>query len=143
MSGYKSDARRTKALVQTYERLVLASHRMHRFHICDKVIIDTYLERLRGNSWDERECRDDEEFLKFEKELWSQMYPEQATALAEEDEVSVEAAAEVELKASSESGNLPNDQLDEGSLLAQWMDDPANGDVMALSLPSAGGAGAD
>ena len=141
MSGYKSEARRNNALIRTYERLVIASHRMHRFHICDKVIIEAYLKRIREKSWDDQECRDDEEFLKFEKELWSQMYPEQARALDEEDMVSAEVGAEAELTSSSDSNNLPTDSLDEGDVLGEWFDDPIHGDVMGIDLPSTKGEG--
>ena len=81
MSGYKSEARRLNSLCRTYERLVIASHRMHRFHIRDQVIIDAYMDRVRNNDWDDEENRDDEEFLKLEEELWSKMYPEQAHAV--------------------------------------------------------------
>ena len=68
-AGYKSDPRRLVALIWTYERLVIANHCMHRFHIRDKVIIQEYLKRCNNNDWDEEECRDDEEFLKVEEEL--------------------------------------------------------------------------
>ena len=59
------------ALIRTYECLVIASHRMHRFHIRDKVIIEEYMKRYKNNDWDDEECWDDEEFLKVEEELWS------------------------------------------------------------------------
>ena len=81
MSGYKSEARRLNSLCRTYERLVIASHRMHRFHIRDQVIINAYMDRVRNKDWDDEENRDDEEFLKLEEELWSKMYPEQANAV--------------------------------------------------------------
>ena len=70
------------ALIWTYKRLVIASHRMHRFHMCDKVIIKEYLKRYRNNVWDEEACRDDKEFLKVEEEMWSRMYPGEVSALA-------------------------------------------------------------
>ena len=63
MSEYKSEARRLNALCDTYERLVIAGHRMHRFFIRDQIIIDAYLERVKTNDWDETDDRDDEEFL--------------------------------------------------------------------------------
>ena len=75
MSGYKLDPRRMMTLIWTYERLVIASHRMHRFHMCDNVIIEKYLKRYRNNIWVEEDCRDDDEFLKIEEDMWSSMYP--------------------------------------------------------------------
>ena len=78
MLGYKSEARHMNSLCETYERLVIASHRMHQFHVRDQVIIDAYLERVRDVDWDNMENRDDEAFLDLEDELWAKMYPEQA-----------------------------------------------------------------
>ena len=49
MSGYKLGSRRLNALIQTYKRLVIASHRMHRFHFRDQVIIKEYLKRARND----------------------------------------------------------------------------------------------
>lgn len=120
MSGYKSDPRRLMAFIRTYERLVIASHRMHRFHIRDKVIIQEYLKRYKNKDWDEEECRDDEEFLKVEEELWAKMYPGQAAALAEENEVGDE---------------VTSDSADEGDNLCNFFDDHDNASVMALPLP--------
>ena len=93
---------------------------MHRFHICDKVIIQEYLKRCNNNYWDEEECRDDEEFLKVEEELWAKMYPGQAIASAEDDEVGDEVAS---------------DSTDEGDRLCHFFDDPDNAGVMTMPLP--------
>ena len=119
MSGYKSDPRRLMALIRTYERLVIASHRMHRFHIRDKVVIEEYMKRYKNNYWDEKECRYDKEFLKVEEEIWSSMYPGQASASAEEDEVSKE---------------VTSDSPNEGDILSQW-DSYDNTEVTNLPIP--------
>ena len=113
------------ALILTYEHLVIASHRMHRFHICDKVIMKEYLKRYKNNDWDEEECRDDEEFLKIEEEMWSTMYPGQASALAEQDEVVDEVGAEDIL-----------DSISEGDHLSRFFDGHDNSAVLALPGPS-------
>ena len=108
------------ALIRTYECLVIASHRMHRFHVRDKVIIDKYLKRYRNKDWDEEECRDDEKFLKIEEEMWAKMYPGQASASAEEDKVGDE---------------VTTDSANEGDSLCQFFDDCDNAGVMNLPLP--------
>ena len=120
MSGYKSDARRLNALIQTYERLVIAIHRMHRFHICDQVIIKEYLRRVRNNDWDNNESRDDKEFLKLEEEMWSAMYPGLASALAAQDEFGDE---------------VTSDSADKGDKLCQFFDGHDNSEVMNLPVP--------
>ena len=108
------------ALIWIYERLVIASYCMHRFHIRDKVIIDEYLKRYKNKDWDEEECRDDEEFLKIEEEMWAKMYPGQASASAEEDKVGDE---------------VTTDSANEGDSLCQFFDDSDNADVGNLPLP--------
>ena len=120
MSGYKSDPRRLNALIQTYERLVIASHRMHRFHIRDQVIIEEYLKRVRNDDWDDHESRDDEEFLKLEEEMWSTMYPGLASALAAQDEAGDE---------------VTSDSADEGDKLCQFFDGHDNTEVMNMPEP--------
>ena len=117
--GYKSDPRRLVALIRTYEHLVIASHRMHRFHIRDKVVIEEYMKRYKNNDWDEEECRDDEEFLKVEEEMLSSTYPGQASASAEEDEVRDE---------------VTSDSPNEGDNLSQWFDGYDNTEVMNLPI---------
>jgi len=93
---------------------------MHRFHVRDKVIIDEYLKRYKNKDWDEEECRDDEEFLKIEEEVWAKMYPGQASASAEEDQVGDE---------------VTTDSANEGDSLCQFFDDCNNADVGNLPLP--------
>ena len=107
-----------QALIRTYERLVMASHRMHRFHVRDKVIMDEYLKRNRNDDWDDEEGRDDEEFLRVEEELWSKMYPGQASACA----------AQIDVDA------LP-DNLEEGDMLSHFFDDRDNAELMNLPMP--------
>ena len=94
---------------------------MHRFHIRDKVIMKEYLKRYKNNDWDEEECRDDEEFLKIEKEMWSTMYPGQESALAEQDEVGAEDIL---------------DSISEGDHQSRFFDGHDNSAVMNLPGPS-------
>ena len=82
---------------------------MHRLHILDKVIINEYLKRNKNDDWHDEECRDDEEFLKVKEELWSTMYPGQASALTAQDKIST--------KLISDSAKLTLDVADEGDNL--------------------------
>ena len=125
MSGYKSEARRLNSLCRTYERLVIASHRMHRFHIRDQVIIDAYMDRVRNNDWDDEENRDDEEFLKLEEELWSKMYPEQAHAAEAVPEGVVDEILE------SMVDDQPENEM-EAKALCDFFDECGNGDELVL-----------
>ena len=84
------------------------------------MIIDEYLKRYKNKDWDEEECRDDEEFLKIEEEMWAKMYPDQASASSEEDQVGDEVAT---------------DSANEGDSLCQFFDDCDNAAVGNLPLP--------
>ena len=64
------------------------------------------MKRYKNNDWDEEECWEDEEFLNIEEEMWSTMYPAQASTLAAQDEVGNEVGAEVTLGSSSEGDHL-------------------------------------
>ena len=116
MSGYKSEARRLNALCDTYERLVIAGHRMHRFFIRDQIIRDAYVERVNNNDWDEKDDRDDKEFLQLEGELWAKMYPEQADAEeAQEGENGEDLLEEI-------AGGAPHKDSDSGEELSQFFE---------------------
>ena len=83
------------------------------------------MKRYKNNDWDEEECRVGKEFLKIEEEMWSTMYPGQASALAAQDEVGDEVGAEVILDSSSE-----------GDHLSPFFDGHDNSAVLTLPGPS-------
>jgi len=78
ISWYKADSWRLNADCEVFERLVIACHRMHQFHIRDQVIIDEYMTRMANNNWDKAKDRDDNEFLQWERTIWAKMNPSQA-----------------------------------------------------------------
>ena len=84
-AGYVAEPRRSQTDVRTYERLVVGKHRMHRMHIRNEDIKKFYLEQFNNNDWDEKEERDDQEFLQLEGELWKKMFPEYANIEGEEE----------------------------------------------------------
>lgn len=85
--GFLSDPRRAKAAIRMYERLVIGKHRLHRIYCSIPKEIELYQERARKNDRGEKEERDDLAFLKLEKEIWTEMFPETAKHyLAEEEE---------------------------------------------------------
>lgn len=101
-------------LCRTYKQPVIVSHCMLCFHICDQLIIDACLIRMRKKDWDDQEKCFDTEFLKLEEELWSKMHLEQASAVeAEEDN------AEETLE--SRDGNLPLNDMGEAYALSAFL----------------------
>ena len=86
----------------------------------------------RNNDWDDQECRDDEEFLKFEEELWSNIYPEQASALVAEDKVDAEEISDYTDEV------VPADDLEEGDMLSNLFGGCDNSEVMNMPMPELG-----
>ena len=71
----------------TYERTVIASHRIYHKYIRDHDILDRNIKRYKNNDWDEGAELDYKEILDVEDELWVKMYPEQARAKKKRKEI--------------------------------------------------------
>ena len=63
---YKLEDRCLDKLCKTCGRLIVASHYMHCFHVCDQIVMDIYTERTRNNNWDDMETCDSKVFLNLE-----------------------------------------------------------------------------
>jgi len=74
-AGFASQPRRTQTGIQNYERLVVTKHRMGRIYTPPIKVQNLFLQRWRDTSWDEREERDDKEFLEIEKEIYFKLFP--------------------------------------------------------------------
>ena len=71
-SGNQSDAN-TKT--QTFERLVIAKHRVGRICCCPKKVMKPYMKREGKKDWDKTDERDDKSFLELEKVKYLELYP--------------------------------------------------------------------
>ena len=75
-AGHLSDPTCASTKTRTFERLVIAKHRMQRIHCCPQKVKALYLKRKRANDWDEKTERDDNSFLEAEKEIYLTKFPE-------------------------------------------------------------------
>ena len=78
------------------------------------------MKRYKNNDWDEEECWNIKEFLKVEEDMWSRMYPGQAPALVEEDEV---------------GDKVTSDFSNEGDNLSHFLNGHGNTEVINLPEP--------
>ena len=74
-AGHISDPLRSSTKVRTFERLVIAKHRLKHIYCCPKKVQKLYLRRKQANNWDEDEERDDQMFLGMEKQIYDEMFP--------------------------------------------------------------------
>jgi len=74
-AGHISDPLRSSTKVRTFERLVIAKHRLKHIYCCPKKVQKLYLRRKQANNWDEDEERDDQTFLDMEKKIYDKMFP--------------------------------------------------------------------
>ena len=97
-AGFMSHPRRARTSIRMYERLVMGKHRLHRIYCSIPRAKELFLERWKANNWDEKEERDDQEFLEVEKEIHIAMFPDSAClpACLLEDEVNVDSVENVD-----------------------------------------------
>ena len=141
-AGYVAEPRRSQTDVRTYERLVVGKHRMHRMHIRNEDIKKLYLERFNNNDWDEKEERDDQEFLQLEGEIWKKMFPEYANIEGEEEggddnECEEENIVDDNVDDDKESDEDADGEEDEGVDLFGEDSDTDNVNHETLKLPGA------
>jgi hypothetical protein len=86
-AGHLSDPTRANTKIKTFERLVVAKHRMQRIYCCPKKVQKLYLEREQTSSWNDDGERDDKEFLEIEKKIYLEMFPDNTRVFGEEDGV--------------------------------------------------------
>ena len=87
MAGYKSRPSRSQTDIRNYERLVVAKHCMSRIYCDPSLVHKNFMDRFKANSWDEKDERDDTEFLEIEKEIYLKtFFPHMKELVAEESE---------------------------------------------------------
>ena len=72
-TGHISDPLRSSTKVRTFERLVIAKHRLKHIYCCPKKVQKLYLKRKQANNWDKNEERDDQMFLDIERKIYDNM----------------------------------------------------------------------
>ena len=95
-AGHYNHPRRARTKIRMYERLVVGKHRLHRIHCSIPRVKALFLKRWKDDSWEEKDERDDQEFLQLELEIYKEMFPESAKLLLEEEEEVVEEEEEEE-----------------------------------------------
>lgn len=93
-AGFMSHPRRARTAIRMYKHLVMGKHRLHRIHCSIPRVKQLFLERWKSNNWDEKEERDDQEFLEVEKEIHLTMFL--GTACLLEDEVNEDSVENVD-----------------------------------------------
>ena len=86
-AGHLADPLRNRTLTRTFERLVIAKHRMQRIYCCPKKVHKEFMTRWNNNDWDDSEDREDLSFLEKEKKIYLEMYPENVGLFEEEESV--------------------------------------------------------
>ena len=74
-AGALSDPKRSMTKVRHYERMVIIKHRLERIYIDNNRVHKKFMERMHAKDWEEGEERDDLVFLKLEKELHKELFP--------------------------------------------------------------------
>ena len=88
-----ADARRSSMDIRFYERMVIAKHRLNNVYCHIPNVVELYLQRWREDDWDEGDERDAKEFLKLEKEIYLEKYPQNNGIFHSEHEVEEEEEA--------------------------------------------------
>ena len=85
-AGHLSDPTRASTKIRTFERLVIAKHRLQRIYCCPKKVLDLFMERFKSKNFDEGEDRDDLAFLQVEKQVYLDLFPHNKGIFGEEEE---------------------------------------------------------
>jgi hypothetical protein len=85
-AGHYNHPRRARTNIRMYERLVVGNHRLHRVHCSIPRVRALFMKRWKDKSWEEKDERDDREFLELEMEIYKEMFPHSAQLLFEEEE---------------------------------------------------------
>ena len=101
-AGILAHPMRARTGIRMYERLVVGKHRLHRIYCHIPRVQALYLRRWKSNDWDEDDNRDDQEFLKVERQIYLQSMPENAELFEaeekEEEKMEAEMAAAMQKK---------------------------------------------
>ena len=84
--GHVSDARKLMQEIRLYERLVIGRHRLQRIYLSREKIRNRFMERFKNNSWDEKDERENLEYLEAEKGIWLEESPAMAARMFQEEE---------------------------------------------------------
>ena len=85
-AGHLSNPLRSRTTIRTFERLVIAKHRLQRIYCCEKQVHEEYMRRLQEKDWDEKMDREDLRFLREEKKVYLEMFPDNADMFEEDNE---------------------------------------------------------
>ena len=84
-SVYLSHPRRANTKIRTFARLVIGTHCLGRIYCDLKKVEPLYKTRHHHKDWDDNDERDDVSFLKLEKDIYEQMYPQNKQIKLDDD----------------------------------------------------------
>jgi hypothetical protein len=114
-AGHYNHPRRARTNIRMYERLVVGKHRLHRVHCSVPRVKALFMKRWKDKSWEEKDERDDQEFLELEMEIYKEMFPHSAELLfkeeeEDEDEEKINSEGDAEVQCLGEKKNNESDE---------------------------------
>ena len=85
-AGHASQPNRNRTMAETFERQVMAKHRMSRIFCCPEKVKKEFLNRTKKKAWKEEEDRDDIAFWEQQKEEYLAENPKHSELFGENDE---------------------------------------------------------
>ena len=67
-AGHAAHPNRNRTVAETFERLVMAKHRISRIYCCPVKVLNDFMERRKKNAWSAEEDRNDIEFWEQQKD---------------------------------------------------------------------------
>ena len=74
-SSHINHPKRARTSIRNYERLVIGNHRIQLIYLDQERVMKKFMDRFQKNDWKEDEDRDDNDFLKLEKEVFAEFFP--------------------------------------------------------------------
>ena len=82
-AGHAAHPSRNRTVAETFERLVIAKHRLSRIYCCPEKVKFEFLDRWKRKAWSDKEDRDDIAFWEQQKKEYLQLNPTHHQMIAE------------------------------------------------------------
>ena len=86
MAGHLSHPNRNRTVAETFERLVIAKHRLSRIFCCKTKVLNEFMQRSKNKNWSEDDDRDDVEFWGQQKQEYLKKNPSHVGMFIGDDE---------------------------------------------------------
>ena len=119
-SSHINHPKRARTSIRNYERLVIGKYRIQLIYLDQERVMKKFMDRFQKNNWKEDKDRDDNDFLKLEKEVFTELFSWNKAVLdviAEEeaDYIGSGSDGEVESDNVSSDGSSDKSSSDESS----------------------------